>query len=802
MATCGTYYRTSIRRVRRNYRDDINREMSKQKLEDENETLEWINSFLDKFWPIVAPVISDTVISTVDQVLSSATPPFLDSLKLSTFTLGTKPPRVDYVKTYRSTEPDVALMDWKFSFTPMDTADMTANEAKNKVNPKVVLDVRVGKGVVSKALPIIVEDFQFAGLIRIKFKFQLPFPHIDRVDVCFLERPEIDYVCKPIGGDTLGFDINFIPGLESFILDMIHGNVGPMMYAPNVFPIEVAKMLSAKSDTAIGIVAITLHGAHQLKNSDAIGAVAGGTNDPYTIVSINGRDSVGQTSIQHDTDNPRWNETIYAIITSYTDTLTLDVYDFNDFRKDKHLGTANFALDQLENEHDHENLTLEVMGGGRQRGALSCDVHFFPVLEARKLDDGETEPPPELNTGIMRLTMEQAKDLDGTKSLVGQLNPYAVLSLNGKEIHKTGQLKRTNNPIFPNSTKETIIGDRRGSRIDVVIKDGRDFGADPVLGSFKMKLNDLYSYMAREQNWFNLHGAKTGRVKLNADWKPVAVQGDLGSGGYVPPVGVMRVHLQRAQDILNVEAMGKSDPYARILLSGIQVARTVTFQNNLDPDWDEVFYIPVHSPREKITMELMDEEDLGKDRSLGHTEIALTDYMHERTEGEFDTHDAKTPQAASLHVGGRSKFKGTLHYTVAFYPILPVRDPEEEEEEKEKKEEEEEEKKAQAAEAPSNSGHKPSSSSASKELTNNDSKDVGQAKANGKEPAKKEESTNGSANGEVKLNGEEKPTEEAKPPPKPKIQLTPQNVSEYSKSSTSACLLLPLTTIRLRIACL
>ncbi|KAG9895403.1 tricalbin, partial [Aureobasidium melanogenum] len=32
MAVCGTYYRTSIRRVRRNFRDDVNREMAKARL--------------------------------------------------------------------------------------------------------------------------------------------------------------------------------------------------------------------------------------------------------------------------------------------------------------------------------------------------------------------------------------------------------------------------------------------------------------------------------------------------------------------------------------------------------------------------------------------------------------------------------------------------------------------------------------------------------------------------------------------------------------------------------------------------
>jgi len=98
MAICGTYYRTSIRRVRRNFRDDVNRELAKHKLETDVESLEWINSFMVKFWPIFQPVLAQTVINSVDQVLSTATPAFLDSLRLKTFTLGTKPPRMEHVR--------------------------------------------------------------------------------------------------------------------------------------------------------------------------------------------------------------------------------------------------------------------------------------------------------------------------------------------------------------------------------------------------------------------------------------------------------------------------------------------------------------------------------------------------------------------------------------------------------------------------------------------------------------------------------------------------------------------------------
>ena len=677
MAACSTYYRTSIRRVRRNFRDDVNREMAKQRLETDTESLEWINSFLVKFWPIYAPVLCDTLINSVDQVLSTSTPAMLDSLRLKTFILGTKPPRLEHVKTYPKTEVDTIIMDWKFSFTPNDTMDLTARQLKNKINPKVVLEVRLGKGVVSKGLDVIVEDMACSGLMRVKVKLQVAFPHIERVDVCFMERPELDYVCKPLGGDTLGFDINFIPGLESFIKDQIHNNLGPMMYSPNVFPIEIAKMLSGNAmDQAIGVVAVTLHGARQLKNPDRFS----GTPDPYAVVSLNNRNALGRTKTIHDSDSPRWNETIYVIITSFADTLSITPYDWNEYRKDKELGIATFGLDRLEEEPEHEGLYLEVMASGRSRGSIHADIRFFPVLEGRQLESGEVEPAPEMNTGIARYTVEQAKDLDSSKSLVGLLNPYGVLLLNGKEIHITNKLKRTNNPIFQNASKEFLVTDRKNARLGLLIKDDRDLARDPILGSYQIKMNDMFKMMEKGHQWFHLHGAKSGRVKLTLDWKPVAVGGIAGSSGYVDPIGVMRIHFKRASDLRNLEKMGKSDPYARVLLSGYQKARTVTFRSNLNPDWDEVIYVPIHSAREKLTLEVMDEESVGSDRTLGAVEISAADYARENEQGEYEIDDEKQDLTSGLRIGSGA-VKGNLHYTVAFYPTIPVVNPDDEQEE-------------------------------------------------------------------------------------------------------------------------
>lgn len=679
MACCGTYYRTSLRRVRRNFRDDLNREVSLKRLETDTESLEWINSFLVKFWPIYQPVLAATIISSVDQVLSGATPGFLDSLRLKEFTLGSKPPRMEHVKTYPKAEDDVVIMDWKFSFTPNDTADMTSRQIKNKINPKVVLEIRIGKAMVSKGLDVIVEDMAFSGIMRLKIKLQLPFPHVERVEMCFLERPTIDYVCKPLGGETFGFDINFIPGLESFILEQIHGNLAPMMYAPNVFPIEVAKMLAGSPvDQAIGVVAITLHGAQGLKNPDNFS----GNPDPYAVVTINKRQPLAQTKTVKDTPNPRWNETHYIIVTSFHDSLDIEVFDWNEFRKDKELGTASFPLENLEEIYEHENERLEVKSGGKARGALMCDIRFFPVLESTKGPDDVEEPPPETNTGILRFTVEQAKDLDGSKSLVGQLNPYAHLLLNGKEVHTTKKMKRTNNPIWDNGSKEILITDRKAAKLGVVIKDDRDLAGDQILGSYQIKLEDMLELMQKGQDWYNISGAKSGRVKMQAQWRPVALSGVVaGTGGYQTPVGVMRFHFQKATNLRNFEAMGKSDPYVRVLLSGIERARTVTHRNTLNPDWDEVLYVPVHSARERLSLEVMDAEKMGKDRSLGLIEVHASEYVHQGEDGEYLVHDQKALHEDGLRLHGKGTAKGLLKYTVSFYPTLNIADPDDEDEE-------------------------------------------------------------------------------------------------------------------------
>lgn len=197
-------------------------------------------------------------------------------------------------------------------------------------------------------MPILLEDISFVGNMRIKLKLIPSFPHVQLVEMSFLEKPIFDYVLKPIGGETLGFDIANVPGLSSFVRDQVHANLGPMvsekklespllylethdvsflrsqMYDPNVFTLNLEQLLSgAPLDAAIGVLQLTISSARGVKGTK----IGGGTPDPYVSVALAGKAEVAKTKYKSSTFNPQWNEVKFILINSLSDVLALTVYE-------------------------------------------------------------------------------------------------------------------------------------------------------------------------------------------------------------------------------------------------------------------------------------------------------------------------------------------------------------------------------------------------------------------------------------------------------------------------------------------
>ncbi|KAK3814034.1 MAG: C2 domain-containing protein [Benniella sp.] len=660
MAAGATYYKNSIRRFRRNARDHITSELVKSALENDNETTEWINNFMAKFWPIYEPVLSATVAQTVDGVVDSILggdqkPAFLESIRLTTLTLGSKAPRVESVKAFPNTDPDVVLMDWRVSFTPTDLEDMTPRQLRTQANPKIVITIRLKNGGVG--IPIVLEEMAFRGFMRFKLKLTSNFPHIKTVDFCLLEPPAIDYVLRPVGGETLGFDIAHIPGLQAFIREQIHNIIGPMMYAPNVYTLDLENIMTGgKSLTAAaGVVQFTIYEAKDLKNSEVLG-----NSDPYIKIRLGNRSELAQTSVKQNTQNPVWDETNMILVNNLHEVICMEIFDKDNVRKDRQLGQANFDLKSLESEAVQDDIWCKVLRNGKERGSVRIRAAYFPVQEPALAADGVTLVPVESNCGIMAVNIAQAKDISKT----GKTKSHCVVYLNGKVIDTTKSMTGAN-PAW-GADVDLFVTDLANAQIAIeVVSDD-----DHVIGSYGVSAKKLVKDTTDKEDWVALQGGD-GKLKVTGIWKPILMGED--STIHKPPFGVVRIQMIGARNLRNVEIGGESDPY--VVITGeknMSRGATKVINSDLNPTWNEIFYVPINSLKQSFVFECFDFQKVSKDRTLGKTEFSVSEVVEEMADKSGYVARPTVDKWAPLKQKDKDETKGELHYVVSFHPTLKI----------------------------------------------------------------------------------------------------------------------------------
>lgn len=173
--------------------------------------------------------------------------------------------------------------------------------------------------------------------------------------------------------------------------------------------------------------------------------------------------------------------------------------------------------------------------------------------------------------GIVRLTIHQAKELDAGSFLTGDLNPLAkvYLGANKSSVHTTTTMKHTNSPVWE-SAHEFLCADRKSSVITVNVIDDRDLLKDPIVGVVSIALRDLLECKKTNRDWFPLSNCKSGRIRMSAEWKPLDMAGSLhGADQYTPPIGVVRMLLEKATEVKNVEATLGGKVSVRLICFGL-----------------------------------------------------------------------------------------------------------------------------------------------------------------------------------------------------------------------------------------
>jgi Ca2+-dependent lipid-binding protein len=154
-----------------------------------------------------------------------------------------------------------------------------------------------------------------------------------------------------------------------------------------------------------------------------------------------------------------------------------------------------------------------------------------------------------------------------------------------------------------------------------------------------------------------------------------AVEGE--GEGYTHPIGAMRLHFKSARGLKNPETAGSMDPYVSVSVSGVPKARTGTRPSTSNPDWGETLFIPVHSKESILLIDVMNERDTSKNKSLGYYELSVTNYIKETQPGDYMIFDETDLMSAKLSTS-HQQWTTILNFTISFYPTLPVFDLEEE----------------------------------------------------------------------------------------------------------------------------
>lgn len=90
--------------------------------------------------------------------------------------------------------------------------------------------------------------------------------------------------------------------------------------------------------------------------------------------------------------NPTWVETKFILVNSLQEQLVLNVFDYNERRKDTSLGAAIFELGKLIEDATFEGVELPILKDGKDRGQIRFDISYYPVLKSQIVDGQERLP--------------------------------------------------------------------------------------------------------------------------------------------------------------------------------------------------------------------------------------------------------------------------------------------------------------------------------------------------------------------------------------------------------------------------
>lgn len=397
-------YNRKVERFTRSLKSLVYHNARREKARNNGETVEWLNYIVRKFWEVAEPVVSARIYQEVNNELLKICPPFLNGLKLTEFTLGSRPPFVEGI-SYINMEGHMLAIDVEMAFVPLETSRDAVNYLENdhkNWNSKIKLSARVGtRNGIGINLPILVKELFFKGRARVVVNLFSKNTFVKNIEVCLMDVPEIDFTIVPL--KTL--DIMDVPGLNKWIRNAINSTLAATVINPNSMTIDIDKISKDKGKT-IGVVCLQIL---DLENE--------GDERLMAEIDVDGR--VGYQTRYGEGKRIVYNEHFYIIIEDVDGRIGLSLRSEskNTRRRNGSVFLKNLPLDRIEEfaKNDKYNPRRTFLSKTRlvrdeqTYSFINTNLQFYPIKEGRS------------NSGIVRMTLVGIEDLLGNKAAKTQI---------------------------------------------------------------------------------------------------------------------------------------------------------------------------------------------------------------------------------------------------------------------------------------------------------------------------------------------------------------------------------------------
>ncbi|KAJ7365620.1 Extended synaptotagmin-3 [Desmophyllum pertusum] len=334
-----------------------------EKVHENLEKAEWVNSIIDQMWPYVDGMVYKILKETVEPEMQKNMPKALNTLYFETIDLGNKPPYVASVTSYASKEErkDEYIFDMDFVYSGDATIKLAI-----------------------KSFKLGLSNIELRGILRVIFKpLVAEYNPVGGVTVFFLNRPKLKFDLTNL------LNVLDIPGLKSSLRRITDDVIASFVVLPNRIAVPLAAGVEA-SDLQYpipeGVLRVKVVEARDLTAKD-FGLLKKGKSDPYAVIRIGAQSF--RTKVIENNLNPEWNETFEAFVDNCEgQELEAVIYDEDTTSKDSKIGALDTDIASTV-ESGYRDLWLPLEGV--KQGRVHLQLRWFPLTSSAS----DLEPPQE-----------------------------------------------------------------------------------------------------------------------------------------------------------------------------------------------------------------------------------------------------------------------------------------------------------------------------------------------------------------------------------------------------------------------